>query len=143
MRGLPIIVLALASCSASESTDKRTDQLIIDCVGNWDAGKLSLKFWGNHPDYAPDFGEIWRKDREAEPMRYFVGGKQMHLWLEHGRNRQTVDFDLVTTEDSRFVLEYELRFKRQVLGAKVYKGAMSKSFRCEPRETTASQPIVE
>jgi hypothetical protein len=136
MRGLPIIVLALASCStrASDPTEKLTDQLIIDCVGNWDAGKVSLKFWGNHPDYAPDSGEIMRQGREAEPMRYFVDGNQMHLWLEHGRTRQAVDFDLVTTEDSRYVLEYELRFKSAVVGAKVYKGAMPKSFRCEPRE---------
>jgi hypothetical protein len=136
MRGLPIIVLALASCSTrtSEPTEKLSDQLIIDCVGNWAAGKVSLKFWGNHPDYAPDSGEIWREDRQAEPLRYFVGGKQMHLWLEHGRTRQSVDFDLVTTEDSKFVLKYELRFKQAVVGAKVYQGAMAKSFRCEPRK---------
>ena len=135
MRGLPI-VLALASCTrASEATDKLSDQLIIDCVGNWDADKVSLKFWGNHPDYAPDDGEVRRKGREVDPMRYFVDGKQMHLWLEHGRTRQTVDFDLVTTEDSKHVLKYELRFKNAVVGAKVYKGAMPKSFRCEPRTT--------
>jgi len=139
MRELPIIVLALASCStrASDPTEKLPDQLIIDCVGNWDAGKVSLKFWGNHPDYAPDSGEIWRQGREAEPMRYFADKNQMHLWLEHGRTRQTVDFDLVTTKDSKHVLEYELRFKGAVVGAKVYKGVMAKSFRCEPRETTA------
>jgi hypothetical protein len=135
MRGLVITVLAVASCStASEPADKLSDQLIIDCVGNWSAGKVSLKFYGNHPDYAPDSGEIWRQGRDAEPMRYFVAGKQLHLWLEHGRTRPSVDFDLVTTEDSKHVLKYELRFKQAVLGAKVYQGMMAKSFRCEPRK---------
>lgn len=139
MRGLPIIVLALASCStpSSEATKKLSDPLIIDCVGAWAAGKTTLKLWGDHPDYAPDFGEVWREREDARPLRYFVEGKQLHLWLDHGRTRQAVGFDLVTTEDSQHVLKYELRFKDAVLGAKVYKGSMMKSYRCEPRQDGA------
>ena len=128
-----LVFLALVGCGTSPSSTGPSPQLLLDCVGTWDATDVSLNLKGNHPDYEPDFGQLWPRGKEAQPLRYFADGTKLRLWLEHGKRVLETRFKLVTLEDSKFVTKYELRVDEPVGGAKVFVGAMAKSFRCEPR----------
>lgn len=110
---------------------------VIDCVGDWHAGPQVLKFWGSHPDYAPDDAEAYRTDRrETIELRYQVTGGRFRLWRGEAALAD-VAYWVTLDESDRYSASYELRLGAPVLGYDRYQGIVATSFHCVPPERPA------
>ena len=126
-----LAVALLAGCGGGRKAPL-DDALILDCVSDWRAGDTTMKLWGNHPDYAPDYGFVYRKGRDGyEEFRYHAGNDHLRLWIDHGRVTGDVAYELELVEDAQYTLRYKLTVDEAVFGSKQFEGVLAKSYDCK------------
>ena len=132
MKRVVLLLLVVAGCrSSTTSVDELPNRRIIDCVGYWEgAPKFGLKFWGDNPQYHPDFGELWNGEEEAKPFSYYVDGDRMRLWMDHGRNVTEIPFT-IASENTGYSTKYTLDFEEPVYGRTRFVGYLG-SYYCDP-----------
>jgi hypothetical protein len=124
----------LLGCHGGARTQEAPDERsLLDCVGTWSAADISLRLWGDHPDYAADDGMIWRDGDETQKwFHYYAVDHHLRLWMDGGRTVLDVPFRIEAREDM-YVEHYTLVLDEPVLGHTRYTGSLAKSYRCEAR----------
>src|SRR5262249_40097457 len=128
MKASWVSIALLAGCGGGRKAPL-DDALVPDCVSGRRARRTTRERGGNHPDYAPDYGTVFRKGRDGyEELRYHAGNDHLRLWIDHGRVTGDVPYELELVEDSQYVLRYKLTLDEAVFGSKQFDGVLAKSY---------------